>query len=178
MARRARHLRGRNAAVVCGVRGIGRGVREHRVDRRHERCEPNETGENSFIADGVLENEGRTLVDLMRVKLGRACRNPGFHFARFRAGLKFGGLDAGGLGRDGDGFSDAADFPTFAECCVTKGEADFVAIKSKIAAGLGYEIWDFIMPFPVLLVPTRVQHERRIHDGAAAAPIEPIALLA
>ena len=61
------------------VRSVGGRVRKHRVDGGGERFEAHEAGENRLVADSVAENEGRTLVDLVREKFQRAGRHTILH---------------------------------------------------------------------------------------------------
>lgn len=65
--------------MVAGVGGVGGGVGEHGVDGGGERFEPDQTGKDRLVADGVRQDERGALVDLVREEFPGAGFDPRFH---------------------------------------------------------------------------------------------------
>lgn len=160
------------------VGGVGGGVGEHGFYRGDQRLEADETREDGLVADGVGEDERGALGDLVREELGGAGVNAGADRSRLGGGAKFlsGEFLAAGLSGDGYGSGEIADFLAFADAGVRESETDFVAIEAEIAGGLGHEVGGFVVAGAFGFEPAGVELERRTHDGAAAALVEPIAL--
>lgn len=90
--------------MVSLVRGVGCRVGQHGVDGGGERFEAHEAGEDSFVADGVGQDERGALAELVREKLRGAGIDAGADGRGLGGGAEFfdGQFSPASFGRDGD----------------------------------------------------------------------------
>src|SRR5881394_3982889 len=79
----------RHLAEMRGVRCVRGKIVEHRVDGRGDRFQFGEAGKDRAVADLAIDNEGRALRDLKRVKFGGAFPRALFDLRRTSALQQF-----------------------------------------------------------------------------------------
>src|SRR5687768_1278081 len=80
-----------------GMRGVGREVIEHGVDRAGDRFQLGEPRKDRAIANLAVDDEGGALRDLKRVELRRAGAGARFDLGRARSFQQFGFVETAGF---------------------------------------------------------------------------------
>jgi len=145
------------------------------VDRRRDRFQFGEAGEDRAIADLAIDDERRALGDLECVKFRRARPGASFDFRRTRALEQLRLVEAAGLCADFRGEIPIVRALSFALGRIRQRHPDAVVCHAKIARGFRYQIrrQTFLQ---VRLEPAGLEHERRSHHHSAPA-IKPFRLL-